>query len=222
MRARVKGINLLPKEYIQAEQIRVIQMIISLALVLEVLAFIVGIAMPPKAEVEQVQQQLDKISSKLNDSRFADVNKTIQELEAAKVEVEQWVAKYGDLKSENFIGARVLDSLTARLPIGMAIERINIKPADAEGSNGSKEIIIEGTSNKLEAILNYVTILESIYGVGTVYYDGSYDKEILAYKYKLDIKIPVTVKATEESAPVEGAAQDGTTPPVEQTEGGAN
>lgn len=222
MRARVKGINLLPKEYIQAEQIRVIQMIISLALVLEVLAFIVGIAMPPKAEVEQVQQQLDKISSKLNDSRFADVNKTIQELEAAKAEVEQWVAKYGDLKSENFIGARVLDSLTARLPIGMAIEKINIKPADAEGSNGNKEIIIEGTSNKLESILNYVTILESIYGVGTVYYEGSYEKEILAYKYKLDIKIPVTVKATEESAPVEGAAPDGTTPPVEGTEGGAN
>ena len=219
MKARVKGINLLPKEYIQAEEVKFIQMIVGAVLLLEVLVFIGVVAIPPKIEMKQVQEQLNEVSSKLNDSRFADVNKTIQELETAKVEVEQWVTKYGDLKSENFVSARVLDSLTARLPIGAAIEKITIKPESAEGSNEQKEITIEGTINELDAIINYVTVVESTYGTGNVYYEGRYDKERMVYVYKIDVKIPVEVEATTEEATT---TEEVTTPPEEETEGGAN
>lgn len=230
MRARVKGINLLPKEYIQAEKVRLIQMIVGGVIILEVVAFIGGVAIPPKIEAKQVQAQLDDVSLKLNDSRFADVNKTIQELDAAKAEVEQWVTKYGDLKKENFIGAQVLDSLTARLPIGLAIDKITIVPEGSEGANSGKSIKLEGSANLIESIINYVTTIESIYGTGTVYYEGAYDLALDVYKYKIEVKIPVKVEVTPETTaegttaqPTDGTTAEGaTTQPAEQTEGGAN
>lgn len=228
MRAKVKGINLLPKEYIQAEKVRMIQMIVGGVLILEVFAFIGGVALPPKIEAKQVQAELDEVSLKLNDSRFADVNKTIQELETAKVEVEEWVTKYGDLKKENFVGSHVLDSLTSRLPLGVAIEKIEIKPESGEGSNTEKQIAIEGTAYRIESIINYVTIIESVYGTGTVYYEGSYNKELGVYKYKLEVKIPIIVEPIPETTTppadgtTEGPADDSSTQSEEQTEGGAN
>ena len=226
MRAKVKGINLLPKEYIQAEKVKMIQMIVGGVVILEVFAFIGGVALPPKIEAKQVQAELDEVSLKLNDSRFADVNKTIQELETAKVEVEEWVTKYGDIKKENFISSRVLDSLTARLPFGMAIDKIEIKP-EGEASSG-KEIVIEGSANSIEAIINYVTVIESVYGTGTVSYEGFANEELGVYKYKLDVKIPVKVEVTPETTtpPSDGTTEtpidESNTQPTEQTEGGAN
>ncbi len=231
MRARVKGINLLPREYIQAEQVKFVQIIISVVLVLEVFAFIGGIAIPPKLEEKKVQQQLEEISNKLNDSRFADVNKTIQELEVAKADVEQWVNKYGDLKQENFVSGRVLDSLTSRLPIGIVIDKMEIKPGEkntgketevGEG-NSEKGIKIEGSSEELESIINYATILESAYGVGNIYYEGEYDKELGVYKYVIEVKNPVvTISETEAIPSSEVAPSTETIPPAEGTEGGTN
>lgn len=233
MRAKIKGINLLPKEYIQAEKVRMIQMLVGGVLILEVFAFIGGVVIPPKAEAQRLQVELDEVSLKLNDSRFADVNKTIQALEVAKAEVEEWVTKYGNLKQENFVSARVLDSLTARLPIGMAIDKINIVSGEKESNKVEKEIVIEGSSEQLGTIINYVTVLEGVFGTGTVYYEGELNKELNVYKYKLDIKIPQKVEATGEAndangtsgtdaQPTEDAVKDTTTESTQSTEGGTN
>lgn len=192
MKAKVKGINLLPKEYIQAEKVRMIQMLVGGVLILEVFAFIGGAVIPPKLEAKSVEARLDDIALKLNDERYADVNKTIQALETAKAEVAEWVAKYGNLKQENFVSARILDSLTARIPMGMAIENIAITLG--EGANTEKNIAIQGTADKLETVFSYATLLEGVYGVGTVYYEGSIDKELGTCRYTLNVKIPAKVE----------------------------
>lgn len=213
MKAKVKGINLLPKEYIQAEKVKMIQMLVGGVLILEVFAFIGGVVIPPKVEAKRVEIRLDDIALKLNDKRYEDVNKTIQALETAKAEVAEWVTKYGDLKQENFISARVLDSLTARLPMGMAIENIAITLG--EGTNTEKNIAIQGTADKLENVFSYATLLESVYGVGTVYYQGSVDKDLGTCTYTLNVKIPAKV----EVVPQVETTEDGNAAPAE---GGSN
>ncbi len=234
MRARIKGINLLPKEYIQAEKVRMIKMLVGGVLILEVFAFIGGVAIPPKVEAQRLQVELDEVSLKLNDSRFADVNKTIQALEVAKAEVEEWVTKYGNLKQENFVSARVLDSLTARLPMGMVIDKINIVLGENTKNKKEKEIIIEGSSEKLGTIINYVTVLEGVFGTGTVYYEGAYSKELDVFQYKLDIKILEKVEATAEADTTNNGTSGTTVQPegdttnatptesAQPTEGGTN
>lgn len=226
MKAKVKGINLLPKEYIQAEKVRMIQMLVGGILMLEVFAFIGGVAIPPKLEAKRVQVRLDDVSLKLNDPRFADVNKTIQALEGAKVEVEEWVAKYGNLKQENFISTRVLDSLTARLPIGMAIDKISISPG--ESSNAGKAITIAGSADQIENIISYVTLLEGVFGTGTVYYEGTYSEELDVYKFNLDVEIHEKVEALPEATdaastpPTDDTTNNAVADSVQQTEGGSN
>ena len=48
MDTKMKSINLLPKEYIMAQKVSFYQKIIGAVVVVEVVGFVLGIALPPK------------------------------------------------------------------------------------------------------------------------------------------------------------------------------
>ena len=221
MKVRVNKINLLPKEYIQAEKIRLGLMIIGGILALEVAIFITFVAMPPKTEIQETINRLDEVALELNDSRFADVNQIIQQLEDAKVEMNQWVEKYSDLKRENFVSKRVLDSLLARVPINLTLDKLSILPEGQEASQLEKTISIEGTSQDVVSVLNYATIIEGVYGAGTTSYEAEYDEERGIYEYKINVIIPVEQLEVEESQEVINP-EEATSSTPEANDGGDN
>ncbi len=204
MRVRTNKINLLPKEYIHAEKMRLGLIIIGGILMLEVALFVIFVAMPPKTEIQETVSRLDEVSMELTDSRFADVNQVVKQLEDAKVEMDEWSQKYADLKKESFISRRVLDSLLSRLPIDLVINKLSILPESEEGEALEKTISIEGIAQDVIPVLNYATILESVYGAGTTSYEVEYNEERGVYEYKINVSIPVEPLESEENQEVIG------------------
>lgn len=199
MKVRTNKINLLPKEYIQAEKMRLRLMIIGGVLALEVAIFITFVAMPPKVEIQETLNRLDEVALEINDSRFTDVNQIIQQLEDAKVEMDQWAQKYSNLKQENFVSKRVLDSLLTRVPMNVTLDKLLIIPEDIEISQLEKTIFIEGTSQDIVSVLNYVTVIEGVYGSGTTNYEAEYNEERGVYEYTINVVIPVGQLEVEEN-----------------------
>ncbi len=187
MRAGIKKINLLPKEYIQAQKVKNVQIGIIVLLILEVAAFIGGVVIPPKLEAQEVMARLDEVSAELTDPRFANVNQKIKELEDMKVEVETWNNKYKDIKEENFISKRILDSLLTRIPVGLSVGTLNITKAD-EGVD--KQIVLTGTADETIDIMNYTTMIEGVFGLGSAKQEFDLDKEKGVYNYTIEVKIP--------------------------------
>lgn len=191
MKVGTNKINLLPKEYIQAEQIRLVFIVIGCILALEVVIFVMIVALPPKAEIQETINKLDEVSLKLNDDRFIHINQVIQQLEDTKVTMNEWIDRYSDLKQENFISKRVLDSLLSRVPIDVILDKLSILPENQEASQLERTIFIEGRSQNVVSILNYITVIESVYGVGTTSYEATYNEGRGVYEYKINVSIPI-------------------------------
>lgn len=204
MKTNIKGINLLPKEYIRAEQIKYFKIIGAGILTLEILGFIGFVAIPPKIEAKRLQQKLDEVALEITDPRFTNVNQTIQQLEDTKAEVDEWLLKYGDLSKENFISVKVLDSLTARVPIGVTINGMTLTPeASDTGEYGQRTIAIKGTATQLLSVINYVAVIESVYGADAATYEANYNEGLGVYDYTITVNI-----LTQENAVDEGSQEN--------------
>ena len=209
MRVNTKGINLLPKEYIRAEQIKYFKIIGAGLLTLEILAFIGLVAIPPKLEAKRLQQKLDEVAMEITDPRFTNVNQTIQQLEEAKAEVDDWLLKYGHLSKENFVSVKVLDSLTARVPIGVTLNGITLTPEALDaGDDGQRAIAIKGTATQLLSVINYVGVIESIYGADAATYEANYNEGLDVYDYTITVNILTKAVAVDEASQQNGQAKE--------------
>ncbi len=217
MKARAKGINLLPNEYIIAEKIRFYQMIASIVLLVEVVGFVNFIVLPPKREVKETQHLLLQKQEELSSSRYAGVNKTLNDLEVAKTDMKKWLNKYSSLKQEGYINGKLFDEFVTRLPEGVNITSFNIDvPAPAADGSSEKTIVIECQSNELQESINYVTILEALYPSDSITHDIAYDKQEHKYKGVITIKLKIaaiqpTTTSTAEATPVEEGTAPATT-----------
>ena len=220
MRAKTKskGINLLPREYIQAEQNKRMQVMVGVVVLLETCLFIGTVVVPPKIQLSKLEVTLEQKKAETQDERFVDVNKTIEELEIAKQEVNDWVAKYGGIKTENFIGAKVLDSLTSRTPAGLVIDGISIVPSTEVG--GQDNISINCTALDSPIYMNYITIIEAMYGRGSVSYTSTFDEQ--TGLCTADIKVTIPNEIQVEEVPAEGEETTEAEGNEEVTEGGDN
>lgn len=200
-KAKKKGINLLPKEYILEEKFRLYRMIGTGVIVAEVIIFVLLFAIPPKQEIKKLDNTLDNLTIALSDEKFKDVNKTLADLEAAKTELDAWMLQYKDLKETDFISSRVLDTLTSRLPEGVHIDSMKLTPLErSEGSATPEVVTITGTASNLTEIVTYGTILENTYGDNTVVFQSDYDKSILANTFELTLTLPIPQDIQEEIA----------------------
>lgn len=217
MKSRVKGINLLPNEYIQEQKIRNYQILTVWVLLFEVILFVCIVAIPPKFEVITVQEDLDQVTLELTDPKFQGVNQAIKDLETVTVDLENWKNKYKTLKKPNFISARTLDTLTARLPRGVAINTMTLGTAEAEGNS----IKIVGSAKSFEQAYNYITTLEMNYTSYYMVHNVEKDDTTGEYKYEVTISVPVAQTEVVEETPVAGEiAEQSQLPIAEQTDGG--
>lgn len=225
MKYRTNGINLLPKEYVKAARINFYQKVIGAVLAIEVALFIFKVALPPQYEMQNLQIQLDDAYVRLNDERFNNVNQTIKKLDEAKVDIQNWMDTYGSLKNDNFVSAALLDTLTARLPIGATLNKISIVPSTAhvgeEVQNAT--IAIEGSSEALAPFMNYLTIIETLYNPINLQHTCIAEDD--HYRFTINIDIPTNSSQIEQS-PTEnqsdGIAASGEQAEVAQNEEGGN
>ncbi len=188
MKVTVKGINLLPKEYIQAQQAKRIRIIVGALVLLEACLFIGVIAIPPKNKISNLEKEVEYVIQETKADKFKDVNKTIEELEIAKKGVQEWVDKYGNIKKENIISVRMLDSLTSRVPVGVTLLRIEILPSEEEFTKATIDITLSGYT---EAIHSYMNVVESIYGRGNVELTSKVDEKTGVVESELIVTIPL-------------------------------
>ncbi len=156
MKIKTRGINLLPKEYIRAQKVKKYILIAAMLILLECLVFMVTIVIPPISLKKHEENVLQELEFMKNDVRFSEVNQILNQLEGQKTEFKLWSDQYHTLKQNDFIHTALLDSLIARLPVGMSINQLELISAE-------QKISIAGKTNTIEALLNYVVILESLF-----------------------------------------------------------
>ena len=113
MKAKAKGINLLPKEYIKEQKIKLYKQIGAVVVALEAVCFVAFIAVPPKQELKQTQQTLDEKRAIVTSERYAGVSKTLEELDQARAEMASWQEAYSQIKHTNYISGELLDELVS-------------------------------------------------------------------------------------------------------------
>jgi Tfp pilus assembly protein PilN len=166
MKPKVRGINLLPKEYIQAQNIKKYILIATALLLLESMVFIVAVVLPPLFHKEYEEKVLLELELMKGNPRFSEVNEVLKQLGVAKGDLESWTNQYHTLDQKDFIHTELLDSLTAGLPEGMTIDQLSV-------ASGEKTINLTGKSSTVEEVLNYVVVLESIFKQAEIAFDVS-------------------------------------------------
>lgn len=157
----IKGINLLPNEYVMARKINFIEKVVGSLCVLELVCFVGFVALPPKQELKRTALELEQKKAQANSEKYAEVNKALGELDQTKEDIKSWTKAYQDIKVKGFIGDELLDELVSRIPVGVYITQLKITD-DAEQA-GTKVIEIDGKCEATEIANSYFAYLETIF-----------------------------------------------------------
>ncbi|MBP3887073.1 MAG: hypothetical protein J6F30_05390 [Cellulosilyticum sp.] len=178
-----KKINLLPESYISLQKKKHRQLMIFGMIVLESLWFIGKIVIQPKIDIKRASMLLDEISMQLANDCFKEVYEKGHLLEQECEEVDRWNNVYQQLEETEFISKQLLDSLFAVVPKGVFLKKLQIKKED-------QMIILEGTAQEVIQIMNYCTIIEGIFGYGTVKETFEMNQDKINYTYFIEISVP--------------------------------
>jgi Tfp pilus assembly protein PilN len=203
MKPKVRGINLLPKEYVQAQNIKKYILIATALILVESMIFIGAVVLPPlfhKAYEEKVLLELELMKG---NPRFSEVNEVLKQLEVASAELTNWTEQYQSLEQKDFIHTELLDSLTARLPVGITIDQLDV-------TSNEKNINLKGKSNTVEEVLNYVVVLESIFKQADIEFDVSEGEKTQQDTPKTQSTYTITITMAAEVAEEEGTAEEDT------------
>lgn len=199
---KVKGINLLPKQYIIDQKVAFYQKIVGLMVAIETICFVLFVALPPKKEVRDTQETLAALQEQLNSDRYAGVNKTLNELAVAKADIQKWISQYNAIKMDGYITGGKLDSLTTRIPSGVTIRQLNITDAPV-GNDGIAEKVttIDGTAEQFEQAISYLGILETLYTPGDITHLIEVDEQTGQYIYNFTITETIVTEVAAPDAP---------------------
>lgn len=178
-----KEINLLPKSYISLQKKKYRQLVIFGMVVLESLWFVGNIVIQPKIDIERASMFLDEISMQLTDNLFKEVYEKGHLLEQECKEVDRWNNVYQQLEETEFVSKHLLDSLFAVVPKGIFLKKLQI-------TKENQMIILEGTAQEVIQIMNYCTIIEGIFGYGTVKEMFEMNQDKINYTYFIEISVP--------------------------------
>ena len=210
MVTKVKGINLLPNEYIVAEKISFYKKVIGALVAVEAVCFVFFVALPPKREVEDTARILQEKQLALKDPKYNGVNKTLNDLETAKSEMTKWIDQYNQIKVEDYIKQSLLDALVERLPEGVAIEGMEITAPVLDEATGQKQetIVLKGHSQFFEQAMNYLSVLETVYLPEEITHEISYEEDNKRYHYEMTITRTTIVNLPEEATEETGEGAD--------------
>lgn len=197
-----KPVNLLPKEYRQLQKNKKWKAVIVLMMSLEVMAYIGEVVIKTQLEKRRVNQQLERVTSELLDSRYDTIYAMHQTLENEKQELDKWEACYEKLMSTCDESSNHLVKLLTRVPKGVYINHLSIEAQGDETENG---ILVEGTAECSQSIINYQAFLEEVFGMRKVTCLLEWDMSLQLYEYKIEIMMATNL--VEEMSDEEGEAE---------------
>ena len=207
---KIKGINLLPNEYIVEQKVSFYQKIALVVAAVEVVCFVAFVAVPPKRELTRTQNELQQKKEQLKSDKYAGVNKTLNDLETAKADIKNWMNAYDEIKIRDFINSEMLDELTMQVPEGMTITKMSIEDVQ-QLKNGCKteKLEIEGHAEYFDQIIGYMGILETLFPSEAIGYETSYDEKIQKQTCKITVELSTVVEVpNEEVADADGENAD--------------
>lgn len=179
MKQDIKKINLLPVMYSREQQMRSYKYIGIGILVIECIVFAIVSVIIPHIRLKAQQATLDTLQAKVNVSKYEGVDEAMKLLEAAQAELKVWTERYETLKSSNFISVRILDSSTTSVPTGVVIQSLSLTAGEEIMGD---TINLAGVASNYNAVLRYVTTLESKYGGGNVSFTADkQERERMSY-----------------------------------------
>lgn len=204
MKATINEINLLPKEYIQAQKNKIYLLFVAAAVILECLFFTITVVLPPIAAVKNQESLLMELKIKLEDPKYAVVNQIMETLRLAEEDIQKWENKCAWLKKDRFITNQLLDEVIGQLPEGVTIDQLEIKAQNPQDIEEGASIMIKGKTQVSTDVLNYTAALESIYHTASMrYHIGNRESERIYQPFDITITMPFA-KQIEQEAEKEG------------------
>lgn len=155
--AHKKEISFVPKQYLKAQKIRTYVHLGLMAILVESVIFVFAFVMPSSLQIATMEKDVLAIELESKSSRFDEVNRVQAELRSSKEQYNLWLDAYTMLEADSFITTSVLDNLISKVPLGVTISQVNL--------DGDKSTItINGISPTKQQILNYVLVLQNMYG----------------------------------------------------------
>lgn len=186
MQNEIEKINLIPKSYRQEQKAKRIQQSIIALLLLEVIGFY-GVAIEkPKRELAKLEMQLATFSENIEAERYSLVNQKLTALEETQQEVEKWNEIYAGIKAKQFVTKVLIEDVLECVPEGLSHEMLSVYEANLDGQ---RQMILRGTGEDALAIMEYITRLESIFGIGTIESEFEWSKEQNNYPYNITIDL---------------------------------
>lgn len=190
-------INLLPESYRRERRIDKWLIGASVVIVLEVMIFMALVVWPSKVELRRSIEKLDSVSKGWEDDSLIEVTQILNNLENVQQEVDEWTEKYEKVQSRQWISKSLLESLIERIPLGVGVNKLTFPSGQIENEI-NRSVRIEGNAEYMTAILNYITILEQVFGAEAVSFEAQNNEEIGLYDYSIDIEFATDEKVDRE------------------------
>lgn len=181
-------VNLLPKSYQKERQIRGYLILASLGLMIECVLFIILVVYPSKMALKQSLEGLEIVSEGLEDDSLSEVNQIMRSLETAQEEVEKWKKKCEGVEEQQWISRSLLDTLVGRVPVGVHINQLKLLIKE-EVNQICYSVNLEGSAEQMTVLLNYIMILEGVFGTEQISFEAQYEEEWKQYGYRIEVEV---------------------------------
>lgn len=150
----MKDINLLPRQYITAEQNRKTRRL-TLIVIGAVTLFLALASLVPLYMLGAREQELGVIQKALEDPKFDAFDRINGEMTELQQQLDERRQILGHIENNSLVGREILDVITGALPEEVYIKSISLQDTD-------KQISIQGVAKAREQVAQYVVQLGSI------------------------------------------------------------
>lgn len=190
MRVKEGKINLLPKQYRNSRRIKILGYLAIGILMLEVIGFINLVVLPVQRELKITNDELLSKQKGAEDERYVRINELLEATVIAQKELQSWITCCKNIEKETFIGGRLLDELTARIPEGLILSSISIEEGTLEEeSQNIQQISLSGRAQAPTQVMTYLNTMETLFLEDTISHTLTKDSQTEESIFEFNIEL---------------------------------
>lgn len=199
MRVKEGKINLLPKQYRNSRRIKILGYLAIGILMLEVIGFISLVVLPVQRELKITNDELLSKQKGAEDERYVRINELLEATVIAQKELQSWITCCKNIEKETFIGGRLLDELTARIPEGLILSSISIEEGTLEEeSQNIQQISLSGRAQAPTQVMTYLNTMETLFLEDTISHTLTKDSQTEESIFEFNIELKESADLQEE------------------------
>lgn len=199
MRVKEGKINLLPKQYRNSRRIKILGYSAIGILMLEVIGFISLVVLPVQRELKITNDELLSKQKGAEDERYVRINELLEATVIAQKELQSWITCCKNIEKETFIGGKLLDELTARIPEGLILSSISIEEGTLEEeSQNIQQISLSGRAQAPTQVMTYLNTMETLFLEDTISHTLTKDSQTEESIFEFNIELKESADLQEE------------------------